>query len=169
MASTSAPYMFGSRAVFLTGSLQSNLEVNSSFSSSMDFLIGSSGSAGAAISSEFKGKAIILPVFRGGTVAAALDEDFNRSTVFSSSSIDSLIGSLRVCFIFLFLTTSSSEDDDVESSDLKLDDGALFFLFSLGVAFVSDSDYDDESDESSRKDPCGYSSFASFARIYLCL
>ena len=94
--------MFGSRAVFLTGFLQSTLEVNSSFSSPMDFLIGSSGSAGGAISSELKGKAIILPVLPGGIVAAALDEDFNSSTVFFSSSIDSLIGSFRLVRLFCF-------------------------------------------------------------------
>ena len=145
--------MFGSKAVLLMGSLQSNLEVNSSFSSSMDFLTGSFGSAGTAVSSEFKGKAIFLPVLPGGTAAAALDEDFSKSTVFFSSSIDSLIGSFRVCFFFfLFLTASSSEDDDVESSDSKLDDGALFlFFFFLRVLSVSDSDSDDESDESESK------------------
>ena len=138
----------------MISSLLSSLEVSRFFGSSIDLLIGFSGSAGVAVSSEFRGKASFLPALPGGTATAASDEDFNRSTVFFSSSIDSLIGSFRACFflIFFFLISSSLEDDGVEPSDSRLDDGTLFFFFFvLGVASVSDSDSDDESDESESK------------------
>ena len=80
-------------------------------------------------SNESREKAGSLPVLPGGLAAAASEDDFSRSTVFFSPSIDPLIGSFRACFFFFFfLTISSSEDDDVESSDWKLDDGTLFFL-----------------------------------------
>ena len=143
------------------GSLQSNLEVSKFFSPSIDLLIGSSGFAGVA---ELRGKAIFLPVLPGETVTAAPDENFNRSTVFFSSSIGSLIGSFRACFFF-FLTISSSEDDDVESSDSKLDDGTLFFIkffFFLGMASVSDSESYDESDESESRGSERFFFFYSF-------
>ena len=111
-APTPASRVSGPNAAYPMGDLQSNLEVSKFFSSSIDLLIGTSGSGGVADSSEFRGKAIFLPVLPGGSATAASDEDFNRPTVFFSSSIDFLIGFFRAC-LFFFLTTSSSEDDDV--------------------------------------------------------
>ena len=160
--------MFGSKVSYLKGDLQSNIEVSKFFSSSIGVLIGTSWSAVVAALSEFRGKAIFLPVLPGGSATAASDEDFNRSTVFFSSSIDFLIGSFCACFFFFFLT-SSSEGADVEFFDSKLDDATFyFFFFFLGVISVSSSKSDDESNQSESKGSERFSFCASlFESIYV--
>ena len=76
--------MFGKEASSFIGSLQSSLDVSEFFSSSIDLLIGSSGSIGVDASSELRERVSFLPVLPGRLAAAASDEDFNRSTVFFS-------------------------------------------------------------------------------------
>ena len=168
-ASTSASCVFGLRPVTLIGTPQSSLEISRFFCSLIDLLIGSSGSTGVAVSSEFNGKASSLPGLTGGVAAAASDEDFHRPTVFFSFSIDSLIGSFCGCFIpiFFLLTSSPPEDDDVESSDSKLDGGTFFFSswerppYSILVPTIGLMN-------PSRKDPSDSSTFASSIGIGLC-
>ena len=139
-------------------------------SSSIDLLNDSSGFTGVAVSSEFRAGGSFLLVLPGGFAVAALEDDFSRSAVLFSSSIDSLIGSFRACFFFYFLTASSSEDDDVESSDSNLDDRTLFFFFSSWEWYPYPIPTSTTSPMSpSRRDLSGSSSFASFVRIYLCL
>ena len=124
--------MFGKGASSLIGSLQSSLDVSKFFGSSIDLLIGSSSSIGVDASSEFREKVSFLPVLPGRVAAAASDADFNGSTVFFSSSIDSPIGSFWVdCACFF----------------------SFFFFFFLGAEYVSESDSEDESesDESRSK------------------
>ena len=105
----------------------------------------------------------------------ASNEDFNKTTDFLNSSIDSLIGPiyslikslwLDCPFFFFLLMGSSSEEDEEESSDLKLTAGILFFFFFFEVMSISGFDSEDESDElKNRSVP---SSYASPVRIYLC-
>ena len=144
-ALSSATYMFGSKAVFLTGSLQPNLEVNSSFSSSRDFLTGSSGSVGVAVPSALRGKTVVGFFTVLKSMAVDSDEDLAVSSSFSSSI--ALYGSFRLVrlFFFFLLTGSSSEDKRDSSESYSVAAGVLFFFFFFGTS-VSDSDSDSDSD-----------------------
>ena len=130
-------------------SLQSSLDASKFFSSSIDLLIGSSGSIGVDASSEFRGKVNFLPVLPKGVAAAALDEGFNRSMVFFSSS---MIGSFWVdcaCFfIFSFRQVRPRSRRTMRRNRLIrgwVTEHSLFFFF-LGVESVTESDSEDESE-----------------------
>lgn len=158
----------------LIGSLYSGLVVNKFFSSSIDFLIRSS--TGVDASRKFKGKASFLSILNPAVTPS--EEDFNKSTDLSNSSIDSLIGpidsligSFRTSLplpLNPLLTDSFSEDDEEEPSDSKLTAGVLLFFFPFGLVSVSGSESDSEGESEESKSRIAPSSFASSARAYLC-
>ena len=119
----------------------------------MDFLTGSSGSVGVAVSSEFKGKTVVGFFTVLKSMAVDSDEDLAVSNSFGSSI--ALYGSFRLvrlfCFRFL-LTGSSSEGDERDSSEsYSAAAGTFFFFFGTSVS-DSDSDSDSDSEEPNRSD-----------------